>query len=273
MSYDFSVNRWASNRNRVCKYYGITQDPITREMMIIMPYYDSGDLIHYMTKDFYNISWGKKLENLSGIILGLRGLHSAGITHRDLHSGNILCNGKSGKNGKNTVVISDLGLSKSATSESIDNENYGIIPYMAPEIFQGQEYTKKSDIYSFGMIMWEVMTGRRPFWDRSHDADLIIEIIDGLRPPIVTNAPEGYIELMKECWHPDPGKRLYSGQTRNKIIKIIENEQKNPTKIIESPDIGPVTYNLGTIYKSRPISAMIQSAMSSRSLRTQFTGK
>ncbi|CAI2177390.1 4446_t:CDS:2 [Funneliformis geosporum] len=107
--------------------------------------------------------------------------------------------------------IGDLGLSKSAT-EADDNEIYGIIPYMAPEVLQGQKYTKKSDIYSFGMIMWECMTGRRPFWDRAHDTELIIDICDGLHPPIGNiNAPEGYIELMKKCWDPDQSKRPASG--------------------------------------------------------------
>jgi hypothetical protein len=56
--------------------------------------------------------------------------------------------------------------------------------------------------------MWEFMTGRRPFWDRNHDIELIIDISDGLRPPIVTNAPESYIELMKECWNSDHNKLL-----------------------------------------------------------------
>src|SRR5215475_12096446 len=78
---------------------------------------------------------------------------------------------------------------------------------MVPEIFQGQKYTTASDIYSFGMIMWEFMTARRPFWDRNHNTDLIIDICDGIRPPIVTNAPEGYIELMRKCWHSDPNQR------------------------------------------------------------------
>ncbi|RGB26469.1 kinase-like domain-containing protein, partial [Rhizophagus diaphanus] len=128
-------------------------------------------------------------------------IHYVGIIHRDLHSGNIFIN-------KKFAYIGDLGISKSATEcADNDNEKYGIIPYMAPEIFQGQEYTEASDIYSFGMIMWELMTGRRPFWDEIHDLELIIKICDGLRPPIVTNAPKGYIELMKECWNSDPNKR------------------------------------------------------------------
>ncbi|CAI2168015.1 18481_t:CDS:2, partial [Funneliformis geosporum] len=73
------------------------------------------------------------------------------------------------------------------------NEYYGVIPFIAPEIFQGQKfkkYTKASDVYSFGMIMWELMTGRRPFWDQNYDTELIMKICDGFRPPIVTNAPE-----------------------------------------------------------------------------------
>ncbi|RIA98810.1 kinase-like domain-containing protein, partial [Glomus cerebriforme] len=132
-------------------------------------------------------------------IKGLKSIHNRNIIHRDLHSGNIFF-------GRN-AIIGDLGISKSATESTDDNENYGVIPYMAPEIFQGQKYTKASDIYSFGMIMWEFMTGRRPFWDRIHDTELIIEVCDGLRPPIITNAPKGYIYLMKECWHSDPNKR------------------------------------------------------------------
>jgi len=239
--------------------------------MIIMPYYESGDLTHYISNDFYNINWRYKIYKLFEIISGLANLHDANIIHRDFHSGNIFFNG-----GRNGTYIGDLGISKSATEPTDDNnENYGIIPYMAPEILQRQKYTKASDIYSFGMIMWEFMTGRRPFWDRSHDTELIIEICVGLRPPIVTNAPEGYIELMKECWHSDPKKRPTASDIWNKILNMRNKEYEdsrkgNKTKIIESSDIGPVTTNNpGAIYKSRPLSGMIHSAISSRSLRGQ----
>ena len=238
--------------------------------MIIMPYYNQGDLIHYISNDFYNISWSTKLDNLGNIIRGLVNMHGVNIIHRDFHSGNIFFDP--------IAYIGDLGISKSATETTDDNnENYGIIPYMAPEIFQGQKYTQASDIYSFGMIMWEFMTARRPFWDRDHDTELIIDICDGLRPPIVTNAPDGYIELMNECWHSDPEKRPEATDILKKIsnMEIKEGENcrnGNPTKIIESSDIGPVTKcNLGAVYKSRPLSGMINSAMSLRSSRSQST--
>jgi serine/threonine protein kinase len=108
--------------------------------MIIMPYYSLGDLIHYITKDFYSIQWNTKLNRLTNITHGLVQIHNVNIIHRDLHSGNIFLKGIYTYKG-------DLGISKSATESTDNKENYGIIPYMAPEIFQGQKYTKASDIY------------------------------------------------------------------------------------------------------------------------------
>ncbi|GBB98847.1 hypothetical protein RclHR1_03340008 [Rhizophagus clarus] len=195
-----------------------------------MPYYNS-DLTHFITNDFYNTSWYIKICKLQGIITGLAKIHTVDIIHRDLHSGNILIGGS---DAYNDAKICDLGTSKSATEltdNDDNNEIYGIIPYVAPEVLQGKKYSRASDIYSFGMIMWEVMVGRRPFWNRKHDTELIIEICDGLRPPIITNAPEGYIDLMKECWHPDPEKRPSAVEISNKVFKICEVEYSYETKI------------------------------------------
>jgi serine/threonine protein kinase len=227
--------------------------------MIIMDYYPSGDLRHYITNHF-DYSWYKKLIILISILEGLKYIHDANIIHRDLHSGNILYNNQT------SAIICDLGISKSSTTTDNNEEIYGIIPYVAPEVFQGHGYTTASDIYSFGMIMWEFMTGRRPFWDQYHDVELIINICDGLRPPITTtNMPKGYIDLMKRCWHSDPNKR----PTASSILKELEiiklSELEKPTKIILSSDIGPITTNnKGAIDKSRPLSNMTKSALYTR---------
>ncbi|UZO23626.1 uncharacterized protein OCT59_015958 [Rhizophagus irregularis] len=135
--------------------------------------------------------------------------------------------------------------------------------------------TQDVNTQDFMIIMQYYELGRRPFWDEHHDTNLITKIRDGLRPPIVTNAPEGYIELMKECWDSDPCKRPTTNDIYKRICILVRNEEQNsknqnPTKIIESSDIGPVPKNNpGAIYKSRPLSSMINSAMSLRSSRSQ----
>ena len=88
--------------------------------------------------------------------------------HRDFHSGNILFF-KSSQHWQ----IGDLGLSQPVNNTSSNNEIYGVIPYIAPEIFKGAKFSKKSDIYSFGMVMWELTTGRKPFANVEHNIDLI----------------------------------------------------------------------------------------------------
>ncbi|EXX57799.1 Ssk22p [Rhizophagus irregularis DAOM 197198w] len=275
--YNFILKNMTTNDdyNFINKYFGITQNSVNQNFMIITNYYESGDLTHFITKNFFNISWKIKLKKLFDMIGGLKDLHNSNIIHQDYHSGNIFSKETKGKY-KTSAITGDFGISKSAIESSDDdNEVYGIIPYVAPEIFQGQKYTKASDIYSYGMIMWELMTGRRPFWDKSHDTNLIIEICDGLRPPIVTNAPEGYIELMQECWHSDPNKRPNAHEicdifTRYGSKLYYQNESYNQTKIINSPDIGPITTNNpGDIYKSRPLSTMIKSVKFTKSLKSQ----
>ncbi len=241
------------------KYYGITQDPITEDFIIIMKYYKLGSLKDYITKNFYNIKWIEKLKILIHIVEGLEHLHYQKIIHRDFHSGNILYENEF------DVVISDLGISKSSLDND-DEEIYGVISYMAPETLQRKEYTIASDIYSFSMVMWELITGRMPFWDQNNDPELIIKICKDFRPPIIKSAPKGYVELMQQCWDSDPNKRPTTVDIRKTLINITRVEEDNPTKIIKSSNIGPITNNSN---KSRPLSRIINSVKSMRISESQ----
>ncbi|POG73185.1 kinase-like domain-containing protein, partial [Rhizophagus irregularis DAOM 181602=DAOM 197198] len=137
----------------------------------------------------------------------LEAIHNENFIHRDFHSGNILFDSNDTyKNGK--WKTGDLGLSQAVNNNRLsNNEIYGVIPYIAPEIFKGSKFTKEADIYSFGMIMWELTTGCKPFNNIKHDHSLIYKILDGERPKITEDTPECYANLMKSCWDPDPKKR------------------------------------------------------------------
>src|SRR6184192_2969383 len=129
-------------------------------------------------------------------------IHEKNYIHHDLHSGNIFSYNFKGS------VIGDLGLCQQVVDKK-DNPNkiYGVIPYMAPEVLTKKPYTKESDIYSFGMIMWEFTTGKKPFYDRPHDEYLMLDILKGERPQITDDTPGFYAELMKRCWDQNPENR------------------------------------------------------------------
>ena len=83
----------------------------------------------------------------------LKSIHDANFVHRDIHSGNILLIESYRESETGRWLIGDLGLSQPANNTSSNNEIYGVIPYIAPEIFRGSAFSKRSDVYSFGMIM------------------------------------------------------------------------------------------------------------------------
>src|SRR6185312_5527195 len=86
--------------------------------------------------------------------------------------------------------ICDLGLSRSMNSRKSNSTVRGVLPFIAPEVFHTRKFTKKSDIYSFGIIVYLMATGELPFRDRQFDRDLACDILGGLRPTMPDSAPE-----------------------------------------------------------------------------------
>src|SRR5207248_11221476 len=157
--------------------------------------------------------------------------------HHDLHSGNIF---------SYSIWISkigDLGLCQQLVKKNNPNGIFGVIPYLAPEVLLKNTHTKESDIYSFGMIMWEFTTGKKPFHDRPHNHILIPDILKGERPQITDDTPEFYSELMKRSWDHKPENRPTAGEiwnffnfvkefspTKREIIRLAEFKRQEIVK-------------------------------------------
>ncbi|UZO14618.1 uncharacterized protein OCT59_006071 [Rhizophagus irregularis] len=272
------------DKGRIIKTLGFTKDPESEDYILVMKYASGGDLHKHLQKDFASITWNKeKLRILHQISMGLETIHKKNFMHRDFHSGNILFDPKIRRS--EGWRIGDLGLSQAVNSKSSNNEVYGVIPYIAPEIFKGSEFSKEADIYSFGMIMWELTTGRKPFDNIEHDHSLIYKILDGERPNITEDTPECYANLMKSCWDPDPKKRpsikdirLTFGRWLYKKVNEEEFSQAEAKrmKMIESKKIGlefAKKCHEGAIYTSRPLSALISKYSSIYSFSTISFGK
>src|SRR6266540_4999585 len=152
--------------------YGITQDPITKDYMITMKFIEQGNLRNFIYNNFSSLSWLQKLELLHSIAVGLNKIHSSGLSHNDFHSGNIFLN-KGNDNDDLSIIISDLGISgpadKSHYSCHGSHDKIGELQYTPSEIFRDRIYTKSSDIYSFGMLMYEISIGIPPFIDVPRD--------------------------------------------------------------------------------------------------------
>src|SRR5438128_108433 len=168
--------------------------------MIVMQYANSGSLPSYLDKNINNLTWKMKLQYLKDIAIHLRRIHLKQLIHCDLHGGNIVL---SSNVDSTRPLICDLGLAKSVNSSRSTATIQGVLPYIAPEVLHSHKFTRESDIYSFGIIMYQIANGEPPFRD-SDDTHLAVRICNGLRPEMPDSAPEEYKKLAKRCCDADP---------------------------------------------------------------------
>ncbi|PKY42968.1 kinase-like protein [Rhizophagus irregularis] len=166
--------------------YGITKD-LTSNYMFVMRYYENGDLHSYLDKAQGMLCWRDIVDMLWGISGGIENIHENGLIHGYLHGGNLLVENELGS--VNDIYIADVGL-HGPIDKKDTNKIYGVLPYVAPEVLKGNLPTMASDIYSFGIIMWTLSAGTRPWCDRPHDLRLASEICFGLRPEIIDGTPK-----------------------------------------------------------------------------------
>ncbi|PKY25426.1 HCP-like protein [Rhizophagus irregularis] len=177
---------------------------------LVLEYADNGTLKTYLDEHFNELEWNNKFDFALQLANAVLCLHECDIIHRDLHASNILVHQK-------RIKLADFGLSKKIDEASNNTvEIFGVIPYVDPRSFnnqnnQSQHYklNKKSDIYSIGIIMWQISSGRKPFYDEAvnYDLSLALAIKGGKREEIIDGTPIEYSNIYTKCWEGEPDNR------------------------------------------------------------------
>lgn len=192
-----------------------------KPVMIVTEYMENGSLDTFLKKHDGQFTVIQLLGMLRGIAAGMQYLSEMNYVHRDLAARNILVNG-------NLVCkVSDFGLSRVLEDdpEAAYTTRGGKIPirWTAPEAITYRKFTSASDVWSYGIVMWEVISyGERPYWEMSNQ-DVIKAVDEGYRLPAPMDCPVVLHQLMLDCWEKNRSDRPKFGQIVNTLDRLIRN--------------------------------------------------
>jgi len=186
----------ALNHPNICTLYDVGPN------YLVMEYVEGAELKG-------PVSLNRALEIAGQIAAALEAAHEKGIVHRDLKPANIRIKSDG------TVKVLDFGLAKSATQPEVTSDSptlvsvsgmiLGTAGYMSPEQARGHEVDKRTDMFAFGVVLYELLTGERLF-EGPTLTDTLAAVLT--REPDYTKVPERVRRLLRRCLEKDPGKRL-----------------------------------------------------------------
>ncbi|XP_022929736.1 uncharacterized protein LOC111436234 [Cucurbita moschata] len=201
----------------VVSFYGIVRDGPDGSLATVTEFMVNGSLKQFLHKKDRTIDRRKRLIIAMDAAFGMEYLHGKNIVHFDLKCENLLVNMRDPQ--RPVCKIGDLGLSKVRQHTLVSGGVRGTLPWMAPELLSGKSnmVTEKIDVYSFGIVMWEVLTGDEPYSDM-HCASIIGGIVNNcLRPEIPTWCDPEWKALMSSCWDSDPAMRPSFSEISQKL--------------------------------------------------------
>ncbi|KAI6073317.1 Ephrin type-A receptor 10 [Aix galericulata] len=193
-------------------------------MMIVMEYMGNGVLDSFLRKHEGQFTSTQLITMLQGIASGMKYLAEMGYIHKSLAAHKVLVNSSL------ACKITGFRQPQEDKMETIFTTMRGksLVLWSAPEAIQYHHFSPASDVWSFGIVMWEVMSyGERPYWDMSHQ-DVMKAVEDGFRLPAPANCQPPLHQLMLDCWQKDRSQRPKFSHIHDVLSKMVQSPQPPP---------------------------------------------
>ncbi|KAE8659429.1 hypothetical protein F3Y22_tig00116962pilonHSYRG00363 [Hibiscus syriacus] len=188
----------------VVAFYGVVQDGPGGTLATVTEFMVNGSLRHVLLCKDRQLDRRKRVIIAMDAAFGMEYLHSKNIVHFDLKCDNLLVNLKDPM--RPICKVGDFGLSKIKRNTLVTGGVRGTLPWMAPELLNGSssKVSEKVDVFSFGIVLWEILTGEEPYANMHYGAIIGGIVSNTLRPPVPSNCDPEWKLLMEQCWAPDP---------------------------------------------------------------------
>ena len=180
----------------------------------------------YARRSFHKKTVSQLYNRIETVVLGvakaMNHIHSQEIVLRDLKAENI------GFDQNANVRLFDFGFARSLDDCGSGEESYGTLRYMAPEVMRGESCGLYSDVYSFGILLWEIATAQTPFGSLNpKDSRWFVHLVSqkGIRPPIHKVVCPIVRQLIQDCWHADYTQRPSFEQILERLQAILVAEE------------------------------------------------
>ncbi|KAF8022645.1 hypothetical protein BT93_F0227 [Corymbia citriodora subsp. variegata] len=210
------IMRKIRHRNIVQFIGACTRSP---RLCIVTEYMSGGSLFDFLHKQNDVLKLSTVLRLAIDISKGMNYLHKNNIIHRDLKTANLLME-------ENEVVkITDFGVARVQTQSGVMTAETGTYRWMAPEVIEHRPYDHKVDVFSFGVVLWELLTAKLPYEDLTPLQAAIGVLHKGLRPTIPEHTHPDLEKLLNKCWEREPSLRPEFSEIVETLQQIAKTAQ------------------------------------------------